>query len=604
MGKPFEFPGRFEYELLPARDADEVIKRVTRYVGGVLLVGLAVLWLLHPGHWNDGNKTGSEEAMPAVVPPPDEAEVAGNKRVARAEGLPDQSPSEAKGAQGEHDRERVEREGPYRGTVLSGVGPVEILDTRVEPGPNGSRQQVSLVKSSRAKHALLRVVQTERASPPQISVADHVLVQFAEGVTEQQVAQLIQQEELEIDRRFQHPGLYVIGGFEAGLDAVPDAITRLEALGADVQTVEPDYLHFPLNSGYDQAWDTNSNLVSDLIRPEESLHEKRGRAAMMSGDLVVPQLSATRTLTFDAPTFLGGVGSYAPFVTEQNMRVRNDSHGSYVQYPDDEDWPDNGTNYLRKGHTTANTVLHHSENLTFTLHQLDVAEYSTVTTANSIQLIGTRPDSSTVTQTLTLDRVMDGDGPLEDWQTFVLGPEFEHVVSVELNATGGFSLDNIQVTVQGQETPAPPRPADPLYYDITFSEPFHTIDETMAISGYFAPKSINFGNPIVRSAVGAMNDQPVELRVGDGGFYSSGNYEQFRIGMGQAASEYRMELDVMVAALGPNIYGDSFAIHWDGNGTQRLDFEEEGKIRIFQSGGQWRRTRGQLQPGPGLPPAL
>ena len=78
---------------------------------------------------------------------------------------------------------------------------------------------------------------------------------------------------------------------------------------------------------------------------------------------------------------------------------------------------------------------------------MDLAEYSTVVPdAVTVQFIGYRVDGSTVTANLTTDGIIDGTGPIADFQTFNFGPEFSNLTRVEI-PTDGWSLDNLVVSI-------------------------------------------------------------------------------------------------------------------------------------------------------------
>ena len=81
----------------------------------------------------------------------------------------------------------------------------------------------------------------------------------------------------------------------------------------------------------------------------------------------------------------------------------------------------------------------------FSLMSVDLAEYSTVVPdAVTVHFVGYRVDGSIVTQDFTTDGIIDGTGPLQDFQTFQFGPEFSGLSRVEI-PTFGWSLDNLVV---------------------------------------------------------------------------------------------------------------------------------------------------------------
>lgn len=78
--------------------------------------------------------------------------------------------------------------------------------------------------------------------------------------------------------------------------------------------------------------------------------------------------------------------------------------------------------------------------------------------AEQIRVTGVRADSSSVTQFFTLDFIQDGDGPLNDFQTF-FAVGFTNLLSLTFEGSGvgtnWFSIDNIALN----EAAAVPLPA-------------------------------------------------------------------------------------------------------------------------------------------------
>jgi hypothetical protein len=82
----------------------------------------------------------------------------------------------------------------------------------------------------------------------------------------------------------------------------------------------------------------------------------------------------------------------------------------------------------------------------FSLLAVDLAEYSTVVPdAVTVHFVGYRHDGSVVTVDLTTDGIIDGTGPVADFQTFPFGPEWNALTRVEI-PTSGWSLDNLVVS--------------------------------------------------------------------------------------------------------------------------------------------------------------
>lgn len=323
----------------------------------------------------------------------------------------------------------------------------------------------------------------------------------------------------------------------------------------------------------------HGELAPYLLNPEADGQSWEEVEAVDSG--------AERLITFDRPSFLGGEGSYAPFLEVQFMRISPNTGGVYLQ---DEAtgslWPDNGTTYARFVSGQSPFEIKHSQDLPFDLLSLDVSEYSTASpTPVSLQLVGLLAGGGTVSHNLVTDGIFDGGGPLADFQTVTLPATFRNLSRVTVSMNPGGHIDNVRVMVLGQEIlPAPPPPL-PLLYDIDWNDWPHRVNASTGLGGAHAPKSINFGDPIVRQAIGAMTDQPLELKLGNGTpVNSSVSYEQFRIGISRLAESYFFECDVMVAAHGPVPASDSFAIHFDGAGVHSVSFKSDGAINLFKSG--------------------
>ncbi|MFI5316477.1 MAG: hypothetical protein ACHQ6T_12310 [Myxococcota bacterium] len=82
----------------------------------------------------------------------------------------------------------------------------------------------------------------------------------------------------------------------------------------------------------------------------------------------------------------------------------------------------------------------------FSLSSIDLAEYSSqqFQTPAVIPITGDRTDGTTVSVTFTTDGVIDGLGPLVDFQRFALPPGFQNLVRVRI-LTYGFAIDNVIV---------------------------------------------------------------------------------------------------------------------------------------------------------------
>lgn len=111
-----------------------------------------------------------------------------------------------------------------------------------------------------------------------------------------------------------------------------------------------------------------------------------------------------------------------------------------------EGFPRNGTAYLVAAFTYSLSVSSLS-GVPFGLVSVDLAEFSTLyQTPLTVHFVGYRSDNSIVTTDFVTDGIIDGAGPLADFQTFYFGPEFSGLTRVEI-PTYGWSLDNLVVSV-------------------------------------------------------------------------------------------------------------------------------------------------------------
>jgi hypothetical protein len=84
-----------------------------------------------------------------------------------------------------------------------------------------------------------------------------------------------------------------------------------------------------------------------------------------------------------------------------------------------------------------------SERGPFGLVSVDLAEFSTLyPTPLTVPFIGYRADGSMVSTEFVTDGIIDGAGPLADFQTFYFDSQFVNLVRVEV-PTYGWSLDNM-----------------------------------------------------------------------------------------------------------------------------------------------------------------
>jgi hypothetical protein len=113
-------------------------------------------------------------------------------------------------------------------------------------------------------------------------------------------------------------------------------------------------------------------------------------------------------------------------------------------YPVD---PQDGTAYLRAG-LTQSLMFRFTDGSAFGLTSVDLAEYSTGQQYPvTVQFIGYHVDGSTVTSSFTTDGIIDGTGPLADFQTFYFdSKDWSGLTRVEI-PNSPWSLDNLVVAV-------------------------------------------------------------------------------------------------------------------------------------------------------------
>jgi hypothetical protein len=106
-------------------------------------------------------------------------------------------------------------------------------------------------------------------------------------------------------------------------------------------------------------------------------------------------------------------------------------------------FPDNGTPFMLLSAGQTPLVISNTLSQAFSLMSVDLSEFSTAfAVPRSIPFVGYKTDGSTVSKTFDLDGVIDGSGPLGDYETFSFGNEFRDVTHVEVQ-TGLYCMDNL-----------------------------------------------------------------------------------------------------------------------------------------------------------------
>ena len=113
--------------------------------------------------------------------------------------------------------------------------------------------------------------------------------------------------------------------------------------------------------------------------------------------------------------------------------------------------PENGTAYIAAA-LGDSLVFSSTNGSLFDLFSVDLAEYSTVVSnAATVHFVGYQQDGTIVTTDFITDGIIDGTGPLADFQTFFFpAKDWTQLTRVEI-PNFGWSLDNL-VTVIPEPT--------------------------------------------------------------------------------------------------------------------------------------------------------
>ncbi|WP_386780359.1 S8 family serine peptidase [Luteolibacter ambystomatis] len=410
-------------------------------------------------------------------------------------------------------------------------------------------------------------------------VADHLVVRPASGVSSDEFRAAMAAAGLTVRENLSPDGGWLVSLPAASLHGVDEAIAKLSG-NRSVAYAEPDYLvHASDIPGEDVVLEM---VDGQLVRSDSLLPVGAGeQAAAPASDPVTLEAdqeqrlqalpAGARVIGFDAPYFLGGPASYDPYLEEQNFVV-GCADSTYVQGAYTSGYPNNGSYYLRSMGYSDNVTIRHRENLPFAMLSVDLAEYSTTfATPTNITFTGYKANGGTVTKTFTTDGVIDGTGVAEDFQHFTFDAGFSNLKSVVVSGPH-YMVDNIGVQVDGQESSPPASPEPPLLYDVTFDAPKHTAGLLTAVSGAYAPSSINFGTPTIRPSIGDLDGQALELK-GSG-------YQQIRFGVRQQAAAYRLEFDAWL-----DLQTD-FSVLFDGAATggavQKFMVKPNGSVDVYQ----------------------
>ena len=123
----------------------------------------------------------------------------------------------------------------------------------------------------------------------------------------------------------------------------------------------------------------------------------------------------------------------------------------------------NGTKMIKSLSTNPPIKIVHLDVIPFAAVSVDLAEYSIVAKPinNQVPAVAKFADGHEETHVFTLDGVMDGDGPLQDFQTLAFPAHWQNVVSVSFTESR-IALDNIVVNGLKVANPAKPILPDQL----------------------------------------------------------------------------------------------------------------------------------------------
>jgi hypothetical protein len=164
-------------------------------------------------------------------------------------------------------------------------------------------------------------------------------------------------------------------------------------------------------------------------------------AVGVSSQLLAPrqvwaQGTFNRTITFDGPPVIPpGWSVGVTYYYEDSMTFRPINAGEYFVRAGPGQaagFPDNGTAYVLQGAFTSLSGSRDGRSR-FGLYSVDLSEFSTLYAfPRAVQFIGYRPDGSIVTIEFSTDGVIDGAGPVPDFQTFYFDSQFSDLVRFEV----------------------------------------------------------------------------------------------------------------------------------------------------------------------------
>lgn len=159
------------------------------------------------------------------------------------------------------------------------------------------------------------------------------------------------------------------------------------------------------------------------------------------GATTTAQISPAVTIGFESNAPGANTQANTSLYTEGNFRFA----GSMLRIGmNHANRPNNGTAHVSFPVNGKFSPITQQNNMPFTLSSVDLAEYSTVSTLSVVNWEATTATGQIVTASFTLDRVIDGTGPLADFQTFTFPPSFTNLVSAR-TTSDGYAVDNLGI---------------------------------------------------------------------------------------------------------------------------------------------------------------
>jgi hypothetical protein len=108
-------------------------------------------------------------------------------------------------------------------------------------------------------------------------------------------------------------------------------------------------------------------------------------------------------------------------------------------------FPENGSGYLILGFGDSLAGMPtYQSSPRIGLYSVDLSEFSTFyPVPKTVEFVGYLADGSIVTQSFTTDGVIDGTGPLPDFETFYFDSQFSNIVRFEVS-DDTYAMDNLR----------------------------------------------------------------------------------------------------------------------------------------------------------------